>query len=147
MAAARPYRLGCMASLYSTLPLTDALSRIRKIGYRYAVPSRTHAEETVYAAGMPASKRTQVQQQFRDHGVEPFMAMGSAVGEVHHPGKLDECRAELDLAVSFGISIVIGTGPWYYRTFPNIPYTMREWEKELAAFRSGGLFCISDSLI
>jgi sugar phosphate isomerase/epimerase len=98
------------------------------------VPSRTHAEETVYAAGMPASRRTEVQRQFRDHGVEPFMAMGAAFDELHHPGKLDECRAQLDLAVSFGISIVIGMGPWYYRTFPNLPYTRREWEKELAGY-------------
>ena len=125
LAAAGRYRLGCFAGLYAALPLADALDRIRKIGFRYAVPSRTHAGETVYAGDMPASKRTQVQQQFRDHGVEPFMATG-ANGDVHLPGKLDEYRADLDLAASFGIPVIVGTGPWYYRTFPNLPYTMRE---------------------
>jgi len=133
LAAADRYRLGCFAGLYAALPLAEALDRIRKIGFRYAVPSRTHAGETVYAGDMPASKRTQVQQQFRDHGVEPFMATG-ANGDVHLPGKLDEYRADLDLAASFGIPVIVGTGPWYYRTFPNLPYTMREWETELAAY-------------
>lgn len=133
MAAAEPYRLGCMASLYGTLSLADALERIRKIGYRYAVPSRTHAGETVYAADMSASKRTQVQQQFRDYGVEPFMAVGG-FSDVHRPGKLDQYRADLDLAAGFGIPVIVSAGPWYYRTFPNIPRTMLDWEKELAEY-------------
>ncbi|MEK7750931.1 MAG: sugar phosphate isomerase/epimerase family protein [Acidobacteriota bacterium] len=133
MAAAERYRLGCMTSLYATLPLADALGRIRKLGYRYAAPGRTHAGETVYAADLPASKKTEVQQKFRDQGVEPFMALGG-FGDVHLPGKLDQYRADLDLGASFGIPVIVGWGPWYYRTFPNIPRTVRDWEKELAQY-------------
>jgi sugar phosphate isomerase/epimerase len=133
MAAAERYRLGCMTSLYGALPLADALERIRKLGYRYAAPGRTHAGETVYAADMPASKRTLVRQQFRDQGVEPFMALGG-FGDVHLPGKLDQYRADLDLGAGFGIPVIVGWGPWYYRTFPNIPRTARDWEKELAEY-------------
>jgi len=82
MAAAQRYRLGCMTSLYGALPLADALGRIRKLGYRYAAPGRTHAGETVYAADLPASKRTQVRQLFRDQGVEPFI-LETAVSRRH----------------------------------------------------------------
>jgi sugar phosphate isomerase/epimerase len=137
MAAAVPYRLGCMTGLYANLPLADALERIRKIGYRYASPGRTHAGETVFDADMPASKRIQVQQQFRDHGIEPFMTYcdgGHLADDVHRAGKLDHYRAVVDLAAGFGIRVIIAAGPWYYQKFPNIPRTMRDWEKELAEY-------------
>src|SRR5262245_34876615 len=39
------YRLGVMATTLAALPLDDAMTRIRKIGYRYISMSRRHANE------------------------------------------------------------------------------------------------------
>jgi sugar phosphate isomerase/epimerase len=132
-APAGRYQLGCLTSLYGSLPLDAALERIRKLGYRYAVPGRTHAGEAVYTPGMPAAKRTETERQFRDHGVEPFMAFGG-FSDAHLPGKLDPCRAELDLCASFGIPVVVAWGPWSYKRFPNIPLATGEWEQQVSEF-------------
>ncbi|MBI4873167.1 MAG: sugar phosphate isomerase/epimerase [Acidobacteria bacterium] len=132
-AAAEPYRLGCLASLYGSLPLAAALERIRKLGFRYTVPSKVHAGENVYTTDLPAARRAEVRRQFADHGVEPFMAFGG-FSDIHLPGKLDAGRAELDLCAGFGVPIIVAWGPWYYQRFPNLPRAARDWEKEVAAY-------------
>ncbi len=39
-------------------------------------------------------------------------------------------RADLDLAVEFGMRTVVGIGAWYYTTFPIIPNRAAEWRRE-----------------
>ena len=55
--AADRYKLGVMATMYSSVPLDDAMTRIRKIGYKYVSLSRRHANEPVFDPAMSKPDR------------------------------------------------------------------------------------------
>jgi hypothetical protein len=58
--SAESYRLGVMAGMYSALPLEEAMTRIRKAGYRYISIARKHGSETVYAPELTQGERASV---------------------------------------------------------------------------------------
>ena len=51
------YRLGVMASMYGSVPLDDAMARIRKAGYHYICPGNRHGSEVVFAPSLPKAER------------------------------------------------------------------------------------------
>ena len=65
-----------MASMYATVPLADALTRIRKAGYRYVTPSPKHAGEAVFTPELPAAERPRMLRRMKDLGVQPFLSLG-----------------------------------------------------------------------
>src|ERR1017187_659330 len=47
------YKLGVMASMYSAVPLDDAMARIKKAGYHYICAGNSHGGEVVFAPTLP----------------------------------------------------------------------------------------------
>jgi sugar phosphate isomerase/epimerase len=131
------YRLGCMASMYSALPLADALARIRKIGYRYIAPSARHAGEAVFTPDVPGAERQRMLRRMKDLGVQPFLSLGGFGAEPVTDKGLAVYLAQLDLCADFGISVMVGGGPWYFQRFPNLPKRAADWEQEVARFYAG----------
>jgi hypothetical protein len=70
--ASERYKLGVMATMYSALPLDDAMARIRKAGYRYISMGRRHAEEDVFSPEMTKAERAAMLRRIRDLGVDPI---------------------------------------------------------------------------
>lgn len=131
------YRLGAMATLYASLPLDDALTRIRKAGFRYVSLGRRHAGETVYAPDLPKPDRKRMLRRIRDLGVEPFMSLGGFAGAPETEEGLTRYLAQLDLCADFEIPVMVGAGPWYYSKFPNIPKRELDWQQEVSRFYKG----------
>lgn len=131
------YKLGVMATTLSALPLDDAMTRIRKIGYRYISMSRTHAKEPVFAPEMTKAERTRMLRRIRDLGVEPFLSLGGFGAEPQTPEGLKRNIEQLDLCADFEIPIMVGGGPWYYTKFPNLPKRDRDWQQEVSRFYAG----------
>ncbi len=128
-AQAKTYRLGCQTLPYRALPLSRALEGISKAGYRYVMMYSTHDNKPAFSPSLSASERAALKRQVQDAGLTPFMSFfGLGKGLTTDDG-LKLALAELDLCAEFGIGTVIGTGPWYYVKFPNLPYSVREWGK------------------
>ena len=134
---AEHYRLGCMAGMYSSLPLAEALGRIRKIGYRYIAPGARHAGEPVFTPELPAAERPRMLRRMKDLGVTPFLSLGGFGAEPTTEQGLQRYLAQLDLCADFEIPIMVGGGPWYFQKFPNIPKRERDWQPEVARFFNG----------
>jgi sugar phosphate isomerase/epimerase len=128
------YRLGCMTMLYRAHPITRALEGIRKAGYRYVVPGRTHAGQEVFAPSMAPAARAELKTQLKDQGLTAFMSLGGFSGEITRPDGLKRYIGELDLCADFGIPVMVGGGPWYFEKWPNLPKRDRDWQKEVAEF-------------
>lgn len=135
--AADRYKLGVMATMYSAVPLDDAMTRIRKIGYKYVSLSRRHANQPVFDPAMPKPDRQAMLRRIRSLGVEPVMSLGGFAGDPQTPEGLDKFLAQIDLCVDYEIPVLVGAGPWYYKKFPNIPKRDRDWQEEVTRFYAG----------
>lgn len=133
--AATSYQLGCMTSLYGRHPMARALEGIRKAGYRYICPGRSHAD-LAFTEALSASDRTQLRGLMKDQDLTPNLSLGGFGGEVHKPEGYAKYIRELDLCAEFGIPVMVGGGPWYYQKFPTVPKRNSEWEQEVARFYS-----------
>ena len=128
--AAERYQLGVMATMYGSAPLDDAMSRIKKAGYRYICIGNRHGTETVFAPTLPKAERARMLRRIRDLGVQPFMSLGGFTdSELQNDTQLSGYLAQLDLCADYEIPIMVGGGPWYYTKFPNIPKRDKEWQE------------------
>ena len=134
---AERYKLGVMCSMYASLPLEEAISRIVKAGYHYVSLVRTHAGELVFAPEMSKSARRAMLRRIRDLGAQPFMSLGGFAGDLQTEDGLQKCMAQLDLCSDFEIPVMVGAGPWYYTKFPNLPKRERDWQEEVSRYYSG----------
>ncbi|MCZ2146865.1 MAG: sugar phosphate isomerase/epimerase [Bryobacterales bacterium] len=136
-AAPERYRLGVMATVYSTIPFDDAMRRIRKAGYRYISIGRKHADEVVFAPELTKPQRARMLRRIRDHGLQPFLSLGGFAGDPHTEEGLKGYREQLDLCADYEIPIMVGAGPWYYTKFPNLPKREKDWVVEVNGFFAG----------
>lgn len=135
--SAARYRLGVMAGMYGSLPLEEALTRIRKAGYRYISMARKHGDEVVFAPEMDKDARKSILRRIRAAGVEPFLSLGGFAGDPQTAEGLQKYLAQIDLCGDFGIPVMVGAGPWYYTKFPNVPKRERDWQEEVSRFYLG----------
>jgi sugar phosphate isomerase/epimerase len=135
--SAESYRLGVMAGMYSALPLEEAMTRIRKAGYRYISIARKHGSETVYAPELTESERASVVRRIKSCDVQPFLSLGGFAGDPQSNDGLQKYIAQLNLCTDYGIPVMVGAGPWYYKKFPNIPKRDSEWQVETSRYYAG----------
>jgi sugar phosphate isomerase/epimerase len=121
-----------MAQMFRDLPLDQAIARVRRAGYRFIVPSRTHAGEPTFAPELPKSARPAMLRRLKDLGVEPIASLNGFGNDPHRA--FDRYLAQIDLCADFGVPVLIGGGPWYFQKFPNLPKRMVEWDKEVSEF-------------
>ena len=131
------HKLGVMAAMYSSVPLADALARIRKAGYRYITPGPKHAGEAVFTPELPAADRGPMLRRIQDAGLQPFLSLGGFGSEPTTDKGLARYLAQLDLCADFQIPIMVGGGPWYFQRFPNLPKRDTDWQEEVSRFYSG----------
>ena len=126
-AQAKTYQLGCQTLPYRALPVTRALEGISKAGYKYVMLNADHQKKPAFSPVLSSSERAELRRQIKEAGLTPFMSFfGLGKGLTTEEG-LQAGIAELDLCAEFGIHTVVGTGPWYYAKWPNLPYSAREW--------------------
>ena len=129
------YQLGVMATMYGSVPLDDAMARIKKAGYHYICIGNRHGTETVFAPSLPKAERTRMLRRIRDLGVQPFMSLGGfADAELQNETQLAAYLAQLDLCADYEIPLMVGGGPWYYTKFPNIPKRDTDWQPIVSRF-------------
>jgi sugar phosphate isomerase/epimerase len=131
------YRLGVMAGMYASLPLDEALSKIRKAGYRYISIARKHGDDLVFDPAMSKDDRKRMLRRIRSAGVEPFLSLGGFAGDPQKPDGLQKLIAQIDLCADFEIPVIVGAGPWYYTKFPTVPKRHRDWVEEVTRFYAG----------
>src|SRR5229473_6229730 len=137
-AAPQPrYKLGVMAGMYSSVPLDDAMQRIRKAGYRYISMAPKHGTDIVYSPDLPKPDRARMLRRIRDLGVEPFLSLGGFSGDPQTAPGLEKYKAQLDLCADYEIPVMVGAGPWYYTKFPNLPKRELDWQEEVSRFYAG----------
>ena len=137
-AATEPrYKLGVMAGMYASVPLDDAMKRIRTAGFRYISMAARHGNDVVYAPQLSKAERTAMLRRIRNLGVEPFLSLGGFGGDPQTGDGLQKYIAQLDLCADYEIPIMVGAGPWYYKKFPNIPKRETEWQEEVSRFYTG----------
>jgi len=137
-AAAEPrYKLGVMAGMYGSVPLDDAMKRIRTAGYRFISMAASHGSDVVYSPQLSKAERTAMLRRIRNLGVEPFLSLGGFGGDPQTEDGLQKYMAQLDLCADYEIPIMVGAGPWYYKKFPNIPKREIEWQQEVGRFYAG----------
>jgi sugar phosphate isomerase/epimerase len=132
-----PYRLGVMAGMYGMLPVDEAMSRIRKAGYRYASMARKHGNEIVFAPELSKVERKTMLRRIRGLGIEPFLSLGGFAGDPETEAGLRKYIDQIDLCVDYEIPIIVGAGPWYYTRFPTVPKRERDWAEEVSRFYAG----------
>jgi L-ribulose-5-phosphate 3-epimerase len=129
LAQARTYRLGCQTLPYRTLPLSRALDGISRAGYKYVMLNADHQKRPAFAPSLSTWERSDLRRRLRDAGLTPFMSFfGLGKGLISDAG-LQAALSELDLCAEFEVGTVVGTGPWYYVKFPNLPHSAREWAR------------------
>lgn len=137
-AAPQPrYKLGVMATMYSSVPLDDAMQRIRKAGYRYISMAPKHGADIVYSPDLPKLERARMLRRIRDLGVEPFLSLGGFAGDPQTASGLEKYVAQLDLCADYEIPVMVGAGPWYYKKFPNLPKRELDFQEEVSRFYAG----------
>lgn len=133
-AAAPRYQLGCQTLPYAALPLERAIDGIRKAGYRYVMPNRMHEKQPAFTPALTPAARAALKRRFADAGLTPFMTFIGLSKDLGTPEGLKLYLDELDLYREFGIRTVVGTGPWYYTKFPNVPMRASDWKRTVDAF-------------
>ena len=123
--------------MYSSLPLDDAMQRIRKAGYRYISMAPKHGADIVYSPDLPKPERGRMLRRIRDLGVEPFLSLGGFSGDPQTAPGLEKYMAQLDLCADYEIPVMVGAGPWYYTKFPNLPKRELDWQEEVSRFYAG----------
>ena len=123
--------------MYGSIPLDDAMKRIRKAGYRYISMAARHGTDVVYSPQLSKPERTAMLRRIRDLGAEPFLSLGGFGGDPQTEDGLQKYIAQLDLCADYEIPIMVGAGPWYYKKFPNIPKREVEWQEEVSRFYAG----------
>src|ERR1700730_15980131 len=138
-AAPQPrYKLGVMAGMYGSVPLDDAMQRIRKAGYRYISMAPKHGTDVVYSPELTKPERTAMLRRIRNLGIEPFLSLGGFfAGDPQTEAGLQKYIAQLDLCADYEIPVMVGAGPWYYTKFPNIPKRELDWQEEVSRFYAG----------
>jgi sugar phosphate isomerase/epimerase len=137
-AAPQPkYKLGVMAGMYSSLPLDEAMQRIRKAGYRYISMAAKHGNDIVYSPDLPKPERIRMLRRIRNLGMEPFLSLGGFAGDPQTGPGLEKYIAQLDLCADYEIPVMVGAGPWYYTNFPNLPKRELDWQEEVSKFYAG----------
>ncbi|MEP7363888.1 MAG: sugar phosphate isomerase/epimerase family protein [Acidobacteriota bacterium] len=131
------YKLGVMATMLASLPLDEAMTSIRKMGYRYISMSPKHGGENVYAPEMTKSERKAMLRRIRDLGVQPFMSLGGFRGDPLTDEGVQRYIAQLDLCADYEIPVMVGAGPWYFTKFPTVPKRDRDWQEEVTRFYAG----------
>jgi sugar phosphate isomerase/epimerase len=131
------YQLGVMAGMYRSIPVDDAMQRIRKAGYRYISMAARHGPDVVYAPELSKGERKAMLRRIRDLGIQPFLSLGGFAGDPQTEDGLVKYIAQLDLCADYEIPIMVGAGPWYYKKFPNIPKRDSEWQEEVSRFYAG----------
>ena len=131
------YRLGVMAAMYAKLPMDEAMSRIRTADYHYISVARKHGNDIVYSPELSKAERTDMLRRLRDLGVQPFMSMGGFSGDPQTETGMEKYLAQLDLCADYEIPVMVGPGPWYFTTFPNVPKRDRDWQQEVSRFYAG----------
>jgi sugar phosphate isomerase/epimerase len=131
------YQLGCVGQILRTTPVDEALTRIRRAGYRYLCPSRVHARESTFAPDMTSAQRSAMKRKIEAAGLTPCMSLGGFSAEPGKPDGLTKYLAEIDLCADFGIPVMVGGGPWFFEKFPNLPKRNAVWQKEVADFYNG----------
>lgn len=128
------YEFGCQTLPYAALPLARAIEGIRKAGYRYIMPFHTHAKEPVFTPALALPARAELRRRFADAGLTPFMSFIGLGKEIHTPEGMKLYLEQLDFYREFEIRTVVGTGPWYFTKFPNVPKRARDWQREVDTF-------------
>ncbi|MBL8177515.1 MAG: sugar phosphate isomerase/epimerase [Bryobacterales bacterium] len=136
-AAEDRYKLGVMATMFGSQPLEEAMTRIRKIGYRYISMSRRHGSEAVFSPEMGKPERKKMLARIRSLGVQPFLSLGGFQGDPVKEDGLKQYLAQLELCADYEIPVMVGAGPWYYTKFPTMPKRERDWQVEVSRFYAG----------
>lgn len=136
-AAGERYRLGVMAAMYSTLPVEEAMARVRKAGYRYISIGPKHGADVVFQPEMTKADRTAMRRRIIDSGVEPFLSLGGFSGDPQTEAGLKKWLDHLDLCADFQIPIMVGGGPWYFKKFPTLPKRDKDWMIEVGRYYAG----------
>jgi sugar phosphate isomerase/epimerase len=136
-AAGARYQLAAMTLPYAAHPIQRALDGIRKAGYRYVGPTSRHAKEALFTTALTPAARAELKQRFKDAGLEPVITFAGLGLDMRKPESVKHYCAELDLCAEFGIRTTVGTGPWYFTKFPNMPKRDRDWQQEVAAWYAG----------
>lgn len=131
------YKLGVMCSMYASLPLEQAVTRIKRAGFNYITPAARHANEAVFSPEVPKADRRTILRRIRDLGVQPIMSLGGFGGDPQTEDGLQKYLAQIDLCSDFEIPVMVGAGPWYYTKFPNLPKRERDWQEEVSRFYVG----------
>jgi len=135
-AAGEKQQLACMTMVYRAHSFDRALEGIAKAGFKYVVPARSHQGRDVFVGTMPSADRAALKRQMSDRGLQPVMSLGGFNADLGKPGGLKQYAEELDLCADFGISAIVGGGPWYYQKWPTLPKRDSDFQKEAAAFYS-----------
>jgi len=128
--------LGCQTLPYRAYPLERALEGIQKAGYRYVMINGDHQNKPAFTPALSVSQRSELRRRLKDMGLTPFMSFFGLGKELSDPEGLKHAFAELDLCAEFGVSTVVGMGPWYWKKWPNLPYRASEWEQMCNVFYS-----------
>jgi len=131
------YKLGVMATMFGSMALDEAMTRIRKMGYRYISMSPRHGNEAVFSPAMGTAERKQMLKRIRALGVEPFLSLGGFQADPVKEEGLKQYLAQLELCSDFEIPVMVGAGPWYYTKFPTMPKRERDWQVEVSRFYAG----------
>lgn len=134
VAQQEPYQFGCETLPYRAQTFERALEGIRKAGYKYVMPTPTHAGKPVFTTALTAAERASLRRQISDAGLTPFMSFVGLGSGLSNEEGLTKYLQELDLCAEFGIRTVVGIGPWYYTKFPTVPKRARDWERETDAY-------------
>ena len=134
LAAPDRYMLGCQTLPYRAFPLERALEGIQKAGYKYVMINGDHQRKPAFSPALSASERTELKNRLKDMGLTPFMSFYGLSKEMVDPEGLKTALAELDLCAEFGVKTVVGTGPWYWKKWPNLPPRATEWEQTCNTF-------------
>lgn len=123
--------------MLASLPLDEAMTTIRKMGYRYISMGAKHGGENVYAPEMTKPERKAMLRRIRDLGVQPFMSLGGFRGDPLTAEGIERYIAQLDLCADYEIPVMVGAGPWYFTKFPTVPKRDRDWQEEVTRFYAG----------
>jgi hypothetical protein len=109
-----------MATMYASVPLDDAMTRIRKIGYGYISMSARHGSDVVFSPELTKAQRSAMLRRIRDLGIQPFMSLGGFRGELQKEDGLPKYIAQLDLCADYEIPVMVGGGPCITKSSPTL---------------------------
>ncbi len=119
-------KIACETLPYSEFPLERALEGIATAGYEYVALYSQHRKTDLLPPEATDARVKDLAATVANSGLQLCLIFASG-GDFEKDGALEAYRRRLEVAALMGAPLVMGWGPWEYKSWPDEKFPPEQW--------------------